>query len=46
MIYSFTFESGLSPGQVVPLVRASSRHVKVSGSIPSQSTYKDQPMNA
>ena len=34
------------PGPVAQLVRASSRYTKVAGSIPGQSTYKKQPMNA
>ena len=31
---------------VVQAVRASSQYTKVEGSIPDQSTYKNQPMNA
>ena len=34
------------PDQVAPLVRASSEYAKFAGSIPSQGTYKNQPMNA
>ena len=33
------------PGQVAHLVRASSLYAKVAGSIPSQGTDKNQPMN-
>ena len=33
-------------GQVAQLVRASSRYTKVVGLIPSQDTYKVQPMNS
>ena len=36
----------LGPGWVCQLVRASSRYAKVSGSIPGQGTYKNQPMHA
>ena len=38
------FQSG--PGWVAQLVRASSLCTKVVGLIPSQGTYKNQPMNA
>ena len=31
---------------IAQLVRASSRYAKAAGSIPSQGTYKNQPMNA
>ena len=34
------------PGQVAHLVRALSPYAKVVGSIPSQGSYKNQPMNA
>ena len=34
------------PGRVGQLVRALSQQVKVTGSIPSEGTYKKQPMNA
>ena len=36
----------LGPGWVAHLVRAWSQCTKVSGSIPGQDTYKNQPMNA
>ena len=35
----------LGPGQVAQLVRAPSRYAKVVGSIASQGTCKNQPMN-
>ena len=37
---------GQGPRRVAQLVRASSQYVKVAGSIWSQDTYKNQPMNA
>ena len=35
----------LCPGWVAQLVRVSSPHTKIVGSIPGQGTYKKQPMN-
>lgn len=35
-----------SPGRVPQLVRESSRHAKVAGSIPGRGMYQNQPMNA
>ena len=39
------FKKWMEPGRVAPLVRALSQYANVAGLIPSQGTYKKQPMN-
>ena len=45
IIRGMQIETTMSPGEVIQLVRASSRYAKFVGLIPGQGTHKNQPMN-
>ena len=46
LLYLIIIFQSVAAGQITQLVRVSSWYIKVMGLIPSQGTYKNQPMNA